>query len=71
MENQQQNNCSYNEHNHIKAIEYCQDCKIYLCNKCSIHHKGIKNHHYYNITTDPYDIFNNICKEINHQNKLE
>ncbi len=63
--------CSHKEHKDLKAIEYCQDCNIYMCNKCANHHKGYENHYHYNITKDNNDIFINICKEENHPNKLE
>ena len=70
MENEPKK-CSHKEHKEINAIEYCQDCKLYLCNKCSIFHNGFENHHHYNITKDSNDIFIDICQELNHTNKLE
>ena len=26
--------CSNEEHEKIKAILFCKECKIYMCNKC-------------------------------------
>ncbi len=31
-------NCSSKNHNDIKAISYCFECKINLCNKCENFH---------------------------------
>ena len=64
--------CSFEEHKDIYAIYYCQECKIYLCNKCDNFHKNLfKNHYKYNLDKDSKDIFINICNEKNHPNKLE
>ena len=63
--------CSKEEHTNIDAILYCQDCKIYICNKCLNHHQGLfKKHITYNIDNNK-DIFIDKCEENNHQNKLE
>ena len=70
MENKKK--CSSEEHNNIDANYYCQDCKIYICNKCEIHHNALfKNHNKYKLDKEINEIFNNICKEENHPNKLE
>ena len=62
--------CSNEEHKDIEAISYCQDCKIYICNKCSNHHQGLfKNHHIYNL--DNKEIFIDECKEKKHLQRLE
>ena len=62
--------CSYKEHKDIDAVSYCQDCKIYICNKCINYHGGLfENHSIYNL--DNKEIFIEICKEKNHPNKLE
>ena len=69
MENKK---CSSEEHNNIDANFYCQDCKIYICNRCEIHHNALfKNHNKYKLDKEINDIFNNTCKEKNHPNKLE
>jgi len=70
MENEKKK-CSFKEHKDIDAISYCSDCKISICNKCKNYHQGLfENHHLYNIDNNK-DIFINICKKINHFNKLE
>ena len=63
--------CAFKEHTDTDAVNYCIECKIYMCNKCSIYHSGLlENHHQYNIK-EIKDKFVNICKEENHSNKLE
>ena len=64
--------CSYVEHKEIDAINYCAECKKYMCNKCSNYHKGFFEYHIlYNIDKDIKDIFTGFCKEENHNDKLE
>ena len=59
--------CSFKEHQEINATHYCQECKIYLCNKCdNIHSEYCPNHHKYNIDKDLNEIFTGFCKEENH-----
>ena len=37
--------CSSEEHNAINAMIYCQNCNVYMCNKCEMFHaKLCKNH---------------------------
>ena len=63
--------CSNEEHKDIEAISYFQDCRIYICNKCSNHHKELfKNHQAYNLGNNQ-EIFIDKCKEKNHPLKLE
>ena len=63
--------CSNEEHRNIDAISYCQDCKIYICNKCLNHHQELfKKHITYNIDNNK-DIFIDKCEENNHNIKLE
>ena len=67
-----ENKCSLLDHKEIAAISYCENCKIYMCNKCINLHKGLfKNHQLYNLDKDMNDIFIDICKEENHGKKLE
>ena len=65
--------CSSKEHKNIDCISFCQECKIYMCNKCiNFHSILFENHHSYNL--DEYlkeDIFTGYCKEDNHLEKLE
>ena len=64
--------CSLIDHKEIAAISYCEQCKIYMCNKCINLHKGLfKNHQLNNLDKDMNEIFIDICKEKNHGKKLE
>jgi len=60
--------CSLKTHKEIDAISYCQECKIYICNKCEKHHSELFNdsHHQYKLDKDTIDIFTGLCKEKNH-----
>ena len=54
--------CSLKKHLDLDAINYCQECKIYLCNKCQNYHSDMfENHHLYNIDNNK-EIFIDICK---------
>ena len=56
--------CSLKEHEEIEAIIYCQECKIYMCNKCLNHHSQIfKTHKLYNLDNNIIKLFSDICKE--------
>ena len=64
--------CTLKEHNDIDAKIFCQDCKIYMCNKCYNHHSNIfKNHHIINSEKDLQKIFTGFCEEKEHFDKLE
>ena len=66
--------CSSKKHSEIDAICYCQECKIYLCNKCQSHHLELfENHLSFNIdkNINIKNIFTGYCKEKNHSNILE
>jgi len=70
MEDKQKNFCS--SHKESDAISFCEQCKIFMCNKCLTHHKELfKNHQQYNIDKNNNDIFIDICKENGHERKLE
>ena len=70
MEIKQKNFCS--AHIESDAISFCEQCKIYMCNKCLNHHKELfKNHQQYKIDKNNNDIFIDICKEKGHEKKLE
>ena len=63
--------CTFEEHAEIKANIYCQECNIYMCNKCENYHsKLLQNHHTCNLDKNINDIFTGICKEKNHLNSL-
>ena len=64
--------CSFLKHSEIDAINYCQECKIYLCKKCHSHHSELfENHHLYNLDKDISEISSNICQLNNHFIKFE
>ena len=64
--------CSLKKHQEIEAIIYCQECSIYMCNKCkAIHSDLFENHHLYSLEKNINDIFTGFCKEENHFVELE
>ena len=64
--------CSLKDHLGIEAITFCQECQIYMCNKCEKIHAGLcQNHSVYNLDKDIKDIFTGFCKEDKHNNELE
>ena len=59
--------CSLKKHSEIDAVNYCQECKIYLCNKCQNYHSELfEIHHLYNLEKNIKDIFTGFCEEQNH-----
>ena len=69
MENKK---CSSKKHEEINALFFCQECKIYMCNKCqNIHLELFQNHHEFKLDKDINDIFTGFCKEKNHLDKLK
>ena len=70
MENKRK--CSYKIHKESDAISFCENCKIFMCNKCLNHHKELfDNHQLNNIDIKNSEIFIDICKENGHEKKLE
>ena len=64
--------CSFIEHKDIDAIKFCQECSVYLCNKCDKFHSGLLiNHHSYSLDKNEKDIFTGLCKIEEHCSKLE
>ena len=64
--------CSFKEHKEINAMSYCQECNIYMCNKCSNHHQQLFYDHFiHDLDKSVNEIFINICKVNNHQNKFQ
>ena len=66
--------CSNSSHQENNAISFCQECKIYMCNKCEkLHSEFIENHHQFKLSKDNYmdEIFTGLCKESNHQYELK
>ena len=70
MENQKKK-CSLKKHSEVDAISFCQDCKIYLCNKCQNYHSEILENHKTINLKDEKDIFINACQKENHFLNLE
>ena len=64
--------CSLEEHKEIDAIKYCQECNIYLCNKCEKVHLGlVKNHHHiFQLDKNIDELFTGFCKEKDHKDEL-
>ena len=64
--------CSFEEHNKIDANSFCQECKIYMCNKCkNIHNGFLKKHHTINLANNIIEQFIDICKEKGHTMNLD
>jgi hypothetical protein len=64
--------CSLKKHEENEAIIYCQECKIYMCNKCNKSHSDLfESHHQYPLKKDIKEIFTGFCKEENHYDDLE
>ena len=64
--------CSSKKHTDINAISYCQECNIFMCNKCINHHDEVLEfHHKYNLNEQNInEIFTGICKEPKHKEEL-
>ena len=64
--------CSLNEHKENDANVFCQECNIYMCNKCEKLHQGLfKNHHQFKLDNNISEIFTGLCIKKKHLNKLE
>ena len=65
-------NYSCQKHKETNATDFCQECKIYMCNKCANLHQELfeKYYHQYNLNKEDKKIFIDICTEMNHPNKL-
>ena len=64
--------CFFEEHKEVNAIFYCQNCNLFMCNKCeeNFHSKYFKSHQSYKIDKDNQDIFTGYCQENNHLETL-
>lgn len=70
MEKVNNQKCSFQDHKEVNAVIYCQECKIYLCNKCeNFHLKLFINHHTYKIDKNQ-EIFTGYCNEQYHNDIL-
>ena len=66
----EQKKCSLKKHNEIDAIVFCQECNIYMCNKCATHHSELfENHNKYELGKE--NIITSLCKEKNHKAELK
>jgi len=64
--------CSSKKHSESNAICYCQECDVYMCNKCSNFHSELcENHHVNNLNKEKNEIFTGKCKEKKHKDDLE
>ena len=62
--------CAYKDHEKCEGKIFCQECNIYMCNKCeNFHSKLCKNHHIFNLKENN-DRFTGLCNIENHLNKL-
>ena len=44
------NKCFFEEHSKFEAVIYCQECRIFMCNKCEKTHSDFfKKHHQYKL----------------------
>ena len=63
----QNKKCFFKDHKNIDAIKYCQECNIYICNKCEKIHSGFfENHHILALDKEIDEFFTGYCKEKNH-----
>ena len=64
--------CSAENHTDQKAIKFCPECNLFMCNQCfNYHSKLFKNHHIINLTENIENLFTGFCQEDNHTNKLD
>ena len=64
--------CSSKKHENLDAVFYCQNCNIYLCNKCQITHSDwFENHNIFDLNKDKEDVFTGYCQEKSHSHILE
>ena len=71
MENYKQLKCSFKKHEQIDAKVFCQECCIYMCNKCQNHHSELFDfHHIYNLDKGINNLFTGFCKEKQHNKEL-
>ena len=64
--------CSSKKHKDIDSIIYCQDCKLYMCNKCNQYHSEIfEAHNICDLNKENGEIFTGLCKEESHKINLQ
>ena len=70
--NNKNKKCSCKKHLDIDAINYCQECNIYLCDKCQSHHLELfEEHIIYDLDKDKDEIFIDKCQTENHNINFE
>ena len=65
--------CYSQKHKEINAVSYCQDCKLYMCNKCENLHKELfenLNHIVSKLDKDNQEILSVYWDEKGHSEKL-
>ena len=69
---QSQKYCTSKGHENKEALNFCDECKIYICKACeNMHSQLLPNHNIYSLKEDINQIFTGICKEKNHSGKLK
>ena len=68
INNKNNKKCSLKDHEDSDAINYCQKCKIFMCNKCDkVHEQLFKESHKNSLIKG----YTGICEEKNHLMKLD
>ena len=71
MEDNAHIKCSSKIHQDINTNSYCQECRLYMCEKCQKMHQELYNHNQLIINENQNEIFTGICTEKNHVNYLD
>ena len=61
--------CSSIKHKEIDAVYFCQECRLYICNKCEKYHLELfDNDHQINLEKNKniIEVFTGFCKQKNH-----
>ena len=59
--------CSMKNHEKSDVNHYCQECKIYMCNKCeNLHSELFQNHHLFKLGKDNKELFTGYCSIESH-----
>ena len=63
--------CSNKLHKEVDSISFCEQCKMFMCNKCLNYHKELfENHQLINLNKNN-EIFIDLCKKVGHEKKFE
>ena len=64
--------CSSQKHKEINAVSYCENCRVYMCNKCdNFHSELFENHIKCKMDKDNQEILSIYCEEKEHFDKLK